>query len=79
MLLSLVLFPLIKRRVYKVFLVVHLAGAFLAFYIVWMHIQPATKTYRVCFFTCLCTFAEIDTLQLLRILFRNVVLRKSSV
>ncbi|KAL5362284.1 hypothetical protein BJX96DRAFT_177017 [Aspergillus floccosus] len=79
MLLSLVLFPLIKRRVYEVFLVAHIAGAFIAFYMVWMHIQPATKLYRVCFFICLCTFTGTGALQLLRILFRNVVLGRNSV
>ncbi|KAE8396950.1 hypothetical protein BDV37DRAFT_277291 [Aspergillus pseudonomiae] len=79
MFLSLLLLPTVKRRVYEVFLVTHLACAVLGLIWIWQHLDPAHDLSRKYLLACICTFTITGTFQLLRIIYRNKVLGKRSV
>ncbi|KAA8644948.1 NADPH oxidase family protein [Aspergillus tanneri] len=79
MFLSLLILPLVKRRVYEVFLVTHLSCAFSALFMIWKHIQPRAETSRRYVLICVGSSVVTGALQLLRILFRNIVFGRKSV
>ncbi|KAL4948947.1 hypothetical protein BDW69DRAFT_203167 [Aspergillus filifer] len=79
MLLSLLLLPMIKRRVYEVFLLQHLGCAITGFIATWKHTQPTSATARWCFISCTAAFLLTSVLQLMRIVYRNSVLGRKSV
>lgn len=72
MLLLLLVLPMVKQRVYEIFLITHLACAFAALCMTWRHIPPEGKA-RTYVLVCLGTFSATGTLQLLRIFFWNIV------
>lgn len=76
MFISLLILPLVKHRVYELFLIIHLVCAFLALYLLWKHIQLAAETACRFILICLLTFSVTGVLQILRVLFRNVVFGK---
>ena len=73
MLLLLLVLPIVKRRVYEIFLITHLACAFSALCMMWRHI-PQERKARKYVLICLGTFSATGALQLLRIFFRNFIL-----
>ncbi|KAB8069861.1 hypothetical protein BDV29DRAFT_198373 [Aspergillus leporis] len=79
MFLSLLFLPTVKRRVYEVFLVTHLACAVLGLISIWQHLGPSHNLPRKYLLTCLCMFTITGAIQLLRIIYRNKVLGKKSV
>ncbi|KAL4740380.1 hypothetical protein BDV11DRAFT_214392 [Aspergillus similis] len=79
MLLSLLFLPLIKRRVYEVFLLQHLACAITGFIAIWKHTQPTSTKWRWCFISCTAAFLLTSVLQIMRIVYRNYVLGRRSV
>lgn len=77
MLLLLLVLLMVKQWVYEIFLITHLACAFSALCMTWRHIQPERKA-RSYVLVCLGTFVATGVLHLLRILFRNIVFRGST-
>ncbi|THC91233.1 hypothetical protein EYZ11_009313 [Aspergillus tanneri] len=61
MFLSLLILPLVKRRVYEVFLVTHLSCAFSALFMIWKHIQPRAETSRR--YVLICVGSSVVTVR----------------
>ncbi|CAG8902310.1 unnamed protein product [Penicillium egyptiacum] len=79
MLLALMILPLVKKRVYEVFLRTHQGCALVMIYTIWRHTHsfPAKSwLYTVIYIS---TLTITGIMQLARILFRNVALGKGSV
>lgn len=79
MFLSLLLLPLVKRRVYEIFLVTHLAMSILGLLYTWKHTEPSHILSRRYLLLCITSFTVTEALRLLRILYRNIALGKSFV
>ncbi|PYI23220.1 hypothetical protein BO99DRAFT_465866 [Aspergillus violaceofuscus CBS 115571] len=78
MILALLVLPMVKRRVYEVFLVTHLACAFVGLYAIWKHLHFQKSSSVRLIWVCLSTFVVTSSLQLCRILYRNVHTRRSA-
>lgn len=76
MLLSLLVLPIVKQLVYEIFLITHLVCAFTALYMTWRHIPPTGKA-RGYILVCIGTFLATGALQVLCILFWNIVLGRN--
>jgi hypothetical protein len=77
MFLSVVFLPLVKKRVYNVFLKTHQGCALVALYAIWQHthaVPNSDATFYV--LACVGLFVLSQALQMVRVLFRNVVFGK---
>lgn len=70
---------MVKKRVYEVFLLTHLGCAMTMIYALWQHTYSAKGKLWMFPVAYICTFAITGTMQLIRIIYRNVVIGKSSV
>lgn len=70
MLLSLLLLPLVRRRVYEVFLRTHQGCAIFTLYSIWRHVHTSYTKYWVYLLAII--FMTTATLQVSRMLFRNI-------
>ncbi|PWY96035.1 FAD-binding domain protein [Aspergillus sclerotioniger CBS 115572] len=76
MFLVLLLFPLVKRRVYEIFLKIHQGCAIFTLYSIWRHVNASYTRYWVYLLTA--TFTTTAILQVSRIIFRNISRGKKS-
>ncbi|CAG8133864.1 unnamed protein product [Penicillium nalgiovense] len=75
MFLALVILPLVKKRVYEVFIITHIGCAITIIYGVWQHTRSADGSFWVFPLVFTCTLITTGLLQLIRIIYRNVVVR----
>lgn len=78
-LLALVSLPLIKKRVYEVFHITHIACAATLVYGIWQHCRSMEGRFWAFPLAYASIFTFTGTLQLIRIIYRNVVLGRSHV
>jgi len=79
MFLALVILPLVKKRAYEVFLLTHIACAVTMIYAVWQHTQSTEGSLWVFPLVYTCTLIVTGLLQLIRIIYRNVVVGRTRV
>ncbi|KAB8226968.1 ferric reductase family protein [Aspergillus alliaceus] len=79
MFLSLLLLPMVKRRVYELFLATHLTCAVLGLISIWQHLRSMHNMSRKYLLACICMFSITGAFQVARILYRNKVLGKKTV
>ncbi|BAE64514.1 unnamed protein product [Aspergillus oryzae RIB40] len=79
MLLSLLILPMVKRRVYEVFFITHLVCAVIALVAIWRHIDSSHSQSRRYILASLCGLTATGALQLLRLIYRNVAVGRKSV
>ncbi|KAJ5084788.1 hypothetical protein NUU61_009367 [Penicillium alfredii] len=79
MFLALVLLPLVKKRVYEVFLITHLGCAMALIYAIWQHTRSAHERLWAFPVTYISIFAITGALQLVRIFYRNMVIGRNPV
>ncbi|KAJ5417423.1 uncharacterized protein N7487_000973 [Penicillium crustosum] len=79
MLLALMILPLVKKRVYEVFLRTHQACALVMIYTIWRHTHSFHANSWFYTIIYISTLTVTGIVQLARILFRNVALGKGSV
>lgn len=77
MFLALVILLLVKKRVYEVFLVTYIGCAVTMIYGVWQYIRLAEGNFWVFLLVFACTLVIIGVLQLIRIIYCNVVIGRS--
>lgn len=71
--------PLVKKRVYEVFILTHIACAMTMIYAIWQHTQSTEGSLWVFPLVYTCTLVATGVLQLIRIIYRNVVVGRSHV
>lgn len=71
--------PLVKKRVYEVFLVTHTGCAVTMIYTLWQHTRSAKGNFWVFPLVFTCTLVITGLLQLIRIIYRNAVVGRSHV
>lgn len=71
--------PLVRKRVYEIFLAFHIACALVTIYAIWQHIRSVPRKLWAFPLAYTVLFASSEVLQLARILYRNIVLGKDPV
>ncbi|KAG0156274.1 hypothetical protein PDIDSM_3451 [Penicillium digitatum] len=79
LLLALMILPLVKKRVYEVFILTHIACAMTMIYAIWQHTQSTEGSLWAFPLVYTCTLVVTGLLQLIRIMYRNVVVGRSHV
>ncbi|KAE8371411.1 FAD-binding domain protein [Aspergillus bertholletiae] len=77
MFLSLLFLPMVRRRVYEVFLWTHQGCAIFVLYAIWRHVDSSVSKRWVCMLAITC--AATGVLQIVRIIFRNLASRNKLV
>ncbi|KAJ5981122.1 hypothetical protein N7481_008420 [Penicillium waksmanii] len=73
------LLPLVKRRVYELFLSTHIAGSVTIIYTIWQHTRHGSGKLWAFPVVFIAVFALSAIARLLRIIFRNIVIGKDAV
>lgn len=76
---ALIILPLVKKRMYELFLLTHIACAVAMIYAIWQHTQSTEGRLWVFPLVYTCTLVVTGVLQLIRIIYRNVVVGRSHV